>query len=162
MNAATTAAAIGSAALASASLCLYLDADQKSKQAQHSLRNLSRLQLITALAEKDKIIRSEEKEMAIFSKISTKAKVAGGIGVAAIGGGIAIDQLTEKTPTDKTGIAGWWEAKNKWGLGLEVGGGALVTCATGKSIKDIRAAKKREAEAAELQPVADPEPAVQA
>ena len=151
-------AAIGSAALASASVCLYADADQKSKQAQHTLSNLSRLQMITALAEKDKFIRSEEEDMKTFSKISTQAKVAGAVGVAAIGGGIAIDQLTEKAPTEKTGVAGWFEAKNKWALGLEAGGAVLVGYATVKTIKDLRAAKKLEAEAASLQPVADPEP----
>jgi hypothetical protein len=162
MTPTTTMAAIGSAAIASASICLYIDADNKNKQAQHILSNLSRLQLITALAEKDKIIRSEEYKMAkTLKKVSTKAKVAGAAGVVLIGAGIAVDQLTEKQPTEKTGVAGWFEAKNKVAFSLEAAGAAAVCYASVQTILDLRAAKKREEEADALPEVADPAPAAQ-
>ena len=180
----TLASTLLSVGLVTASVCLYIDADEKFNEAQHTLNNLSRLQLITALAVKDKsTIRMEETKMkkireikapALFSNTSTATKVIGGLGLAATIGGIGVNEYLKGRGIDcecagvveaaegtvespKGTIAEWIDGQNKVCLVVTAVGIVLVVISIVRAIREVRAAKKLAAEAEEIPEVVDPE-----
>lgn len=163
---------IVSVEIASASIILLIEADYKISQAEYIIKNLSRLELIRALAYKDKFSK-EELDMKIkfkkprVSNVSNTALALTAIGIASLGAGIVKSQVWDKSnapqieegaeqPFAPSGLIDRIKGTDKVTLGLEGAGVALIIAGTTKAIIDVRHANAVLAADDDLPPVVDP------
>ena len=147
------------AVLSSASICLFVDADEKSKQVQQNINNLTRLQLITALTSEENLKEDPQmKKLGIFSKTSnaTKIMVAGGLTLTGAAAAKKFFYDDKQVPAEGE------ELKTVCGLnpitfGIGVSGIALTAAGVTKGTFEIvKANKALKAAPEELPAVADP------
>ena len=150
---------ISSASISIVSIGLLVDATEKNKRTEQNLKNLTRLQLITAITSEENIKEDSKMSIKLTSKISNGTKIMAAGGVVLMGGAAAkhflIDAkevLPEGTEPGKTilGMKPTTFAMGAAGAGLF--GGAVAK----GTVEVIKANKALKAPAEELPEAADP------